>query len=168
VARKWLDICGFEHISISPSTSTFKVCREHFTPNDFEGPAILRSDAVPTLFTIHSRALMDKQNPSSTKRFRSDMTNIHAKQPTSNSNNNIKPRTPQLSYRNTNYHRQQEQQQQQNQAVLSSPTGENFDDNSKQIINDTKQINDIDLNMNCSEEQLSDIQLGHCPVKVSL
>ena len=74
VARKWLDACGFESIPVSPSTSTFKVCREHFIPSDFEGPATLRSDAVPSLYTTYS--------PNSTKRFRPDMTNIRPKQST--------------------------------------------------------------------------------------
>ncbi|CAF1332249.1 unnamed protein product [Adineta steineri] len=174
VARKWLDACGFEHIAISSSTSTFKVCREHFTVKDFEGPAILRPDAVPSLFTTHSRSLMDKQNSSQTKRFRSDMTNNRAKQTSisnnnnnNSNNNNMKQRTSQLSYRNNNnnnYQRQQDQQQ-QNSTILSSPIDEMYDDNMKQMMNDTKQIIDIDLNMNCSDDHLSDVQLAHCPVK---
>jgi len=97
---------------------------------------------------------MDKQNSSPTKRFRSDLTNIRA---IPNSNN--KQRTTQLSYRNNNYQRQQEQQ---NQIISSSPIHENFDENDKQI------IYDMDLNMNCFEEQLTDSQMAHCPVKVSL
>ena len=154
VARKWLDACGFQHIPVSPSTSTFKICREHFTPNDFEGPAILRPDAVPSLFTTHSRLLMDKQSPSPNKRFRSDLANIRTKAITANNNNN--QRTTQMPQRNNNYY-----QRQQDQILLSPPVHENFDENSKQI-------SDIDLNMNCFEEQLSDSQTAHCPVKVSL
>jgi uncharacterized glyoxalase superfamily metalloenzyme YdcJ len=106
---------------------------------------------------------MDKQNLSSpTKRFRSDLTNIRTKQTITN-----KQRTTQLpSYRNSNnYQKQQEQeqqQQQQNQIISSSPINENFDENNKQI------YFDMDLNMNCFEEQLSDSQLAHCPVKVNL
>jgi hypothetical protein len=142
-------------MSISPSTSTFKICREHFTPTDFEGPAILRSDAIPSLFTTHSRSLMDKQNPSPSKRFRSDLVNMRSKQMPNNNNN--KQRTTQVPYRtsNNNY-------QQQNQVLSTSPIHESFDENSKQI------ISDIDLNMNCSDEQLSDVQIAHCPVKVSI
>ncbi|CAF2778923.1 unnamed protein product [Rotaria sp. Silwood2] len=170
VAREWLDACGFENLSISSLTSTFKVCREHFTPNDFEGPTTLRPNAVPSLFTTHSRSLMDKQNSSPSKRFRSDMANIRTKQTTANINYN-KQRTTQLSYRNNNNNNNnnitnyQKQQEQSNQILSLSPTSENFDDSIKEINNDTKQINDIDLNMFCFEEQLSDNQLAHCPVK---
>ncbi len=155
IARKWLDACGFEDLQISSSTSTFKVCREHFTSNDFEGPTTLRPDAVPSLFTTHSRSLMDKQNSSPTKRFRSDLTNNRAKQTIPNNNN--KQRTSQLSYRNSNNY----QRQQENQIVSSSsPIQENSEENNKQI------IYDMDLNMNCFEEQLSESQISHCPVKV--
>ena len=160
IARRWLDACGFEHISISPLTSTFKVCREHFTPSDFEGPSTLRSNAVPSLFTAHSRSLMDKQNSSPTKRFRSDMANIRLKQTITPMNCN-KQRLTQSSYRNNNDHRQQESD---NQALSLSSTYENFDDS----FNEMKQINELDLNMSCFEEQLSDIQREHFPVKVSL
>jgi hypothetical protein len=155
IARKWLDACGFEHLSISPSTSTFKVCREHFTSNDFEGPTTLRLDAVPSLFTTHSRSLMDKQNSSPNKRFRSDLTNVRAKQTiTNNKQQQQQQRTTQLPYRNSNHY-----QRQQESMPASSPIQENFEENNKQI------IYDIDLNMNCFDEQLSDCQMKHCPVK---
>jgi hypothetical protein len=138
------------------------VCREHFTPTDFEGPATLRADAVPSLFSTYSRSLMDKQNASPTKRFRSDMANIRAKQTAATINNN---KRTQLPYRNSNYY---PKQQQQDQILSPSPTRESLEENIKQIINDTKQITDIDLNMNCFDEQLSDAQIAHCPVKVCL
>ena len=51
--------------------------------------------------------------------------------------------------------------------ILSSPTRENFDESMTQIVTDTKQLLDIDLSMNCSDEQLSDAQMSHCAVKVS-
>lgn len=159
MARKWLDACGFEHLAVSPTTVTFKVCREHFTSDDFEGPTTLRADAVPSLFTTHSRALMDKQNSSPNKRFRSDLNNIHAKQTMTNNNKpqqQQQQRAPQLPYRNSNLY-----QRQQEPVLPSSPTQENFDENNKQM------HYDIDLNMNCSDEQLSDSQMAHCPVKVS-
>ncbi|CAF1210762.1 unnamed protein product, partial [Adineta ricciae] len=167
VARKWLDACGFQHLSVSPSTSTFKVCREHFTTNDFEGPAVLRPDAVPSLFTPHSRSLMDKQSPSPVKRFRQDMMNNRAKQPVTNNNNtnNMKQRSTPLTYRNNNTYQQRQQQEQSNATILQSPTSENFDDSMKQLVNEAKQMIDMDLNMNCSEDQLSDTQLANCPVK---
>ena len=175
IARKWLDACGFEHVTLSPMTSTFKVCREHFTSNDFEGPTTLRSDAVPSLFTTHSRSLMDKQNSSPNKRFRADLNNIRAKQTLTNNKQQQQQqqlqlqqqqqqqqqqRTSQLSYRNSltnnnaNYSRQQEQM-----ISSSSPIQENFDENNKQI------NYDIDLNMNCFEEPLSESQTSHRPVK---
>lgn len=107
---------------------------------------------------------MDKQNNNSSpnKRFRSDLTNIRSKQSITNMNN--KQRTTQLSYRNSNnYQRQQDQQQ--NQMIVASsspPIQDNFDENNKQI------YFDMDLNMNCIEEQLSESQMAHCPVKVNL
>jgi len=104
---------------------------------------------------------MEKQNSSPIKRFRSDLINIRGKQQIiPNNNNNKQQRTTQLSYRNNNNNYQREQQ---NQIISSSsPIYENFNE-------DNKQINyDIDLNMNCFEEQLSDSQIAHCPVKVNL
>ena len=99
---------------------------------------------------------MDKQNPSPTKRFRSDLANIRSKQiSTTTTNNNNKQRTTQVPYRNSNNY------QQQNQVLSSSPIQENFEESNKQI------ISDIDLNMNCVDEQLSDVQMAHHPVKVS-
>jgi hypothetical protein len=99
---------------------------------------------------------MEKQNSSPTKRFRSDLINIRGKQQII-PNNNKQQRTTQLSYRNSNNY----QREQQNQIILSSPIYENFNE-------DNKQINyDMDLNMNCFEEQLSDSQMAHCPVKVN-
>ncbi|CAF2139692.1 unnamed protein product, partial [Rotaria magnacalcarata] len=169
IARQWLDACGFEHLSVSPLTSTFKVCREHFTPNDFEAPTTLRPNAVPSLFTTHSRSLMDKQNQPPTKRFRSEMTSMRAKQTITNVNNN-KQRTTQLSYRNNNNNSNnnnnnfQKQQEQSNQTLSLSPNFENFDDSNKELNIDAKQ-NDSDLNMFCFEEQLSEYQMAHCPVK---
>lgn len=151
---------------VSPSTSTFKVCREHFTPLDFEGPAVLRPDAVPSLFTTHSRSLMDKHSPSPSKRFRLDMPNNRAKQ--SPMTNSMKPRATPLAYRNTNNSNayQQRQHEQSGVTVLASPTGENYDESAKQALNESKQAPDMDLHMNCSDEQLSEVQLTHCPVKV--
>jgi hypothetical protein len=97
---------------------------------------------------------MDKQNSSPTKRFRAD---IRAKQTmTNNKQPQQQQRTTQLPYRNSNHY-----QRQQEPIPPSSPIQENFDDNNKQI------IYDIDLNMNCVDEQLSDCQMKHCPVKVS-
>jgi hypothetical protein len=130
---------------------------------------------------------MDKQNlndtnssssptPSS-KRFRPDMASIRAKQTTTpiNNTNNINNKRAQIPpYRNNNqyqrqYHHQHnhDQQQQQQQQILSpSPTRENLEENFKQMINESK-TSDIELNMNCIDEQLSEVQLQHCPVKVN-
>ncbi|CAF3384500.1 unnamed protein product [Rotaria sp. Silwood1] len=172
IARKWLDICGYENHPVSSSTSTFKICREHFTQNDFEGPTTLRPDAVPSLFTTYSRSLMDKLNLNdsnlSAKRFRSDMASIRAKQTTpvnnnnnNNNNNNLNNKRMQIPYRNNSkqYHHHEQQ------TLSPSPIRENFDDTMKQLLNETKQTIDIELNMNCMEEQLSEVQLAHCPVK---
>jgi len=189
IARRWLDACGYENVSLSPSTSTFKVCREHFTSNDFEGPTTLRTDAVPSLFTTHSRSLMGKQDPngltsssinstSQTKRFRSDMASIRAKQttPTTNAMNHKRNSLP---YRSTNTNQSFQRSnlptanqqmynnndQQQVQMLSPSPQHETFDENFKLINPDVKQTNEIELNMNCLEEQLSEAQLNHRPVK---
>ena len=204
IARRWLDACGYENIQVSPSSSTFKVCREHFTQNDFEGPTTLRPDAVPSLFTTFSRSLMNKQNVNdpnassssssltptpSAKRFRPDMASIRAKQSTpvtntvnnkrgslpyrssnnSSNNNNTNNNTNQSYQRQhlsslANHHYNNEQQQQQ--MLSPSPTRESFDESNKQTTHDTKLVTDIELNMNCMDEQLSDVQLSHCPVKV--
>jgi hypothetical protein len=134
---------------------------------------------------------MDKQNlnetnssssstPTSAKRFRSDMASIRAKQTTPiNNNNNMNNKRAQIPYRNNNqyqrqYHhqhnheQQQQQQQQQQQNISSSPTHENLEDNLRQLMNETRSIADMDLNMNCMDEQLTEAQLAHCPVKVNL
>jgi hypothetical protein len=121
---------------------------------------------------------MDKQNTNGTntsspspKRFRPDMASIRAKQTTPVNNKRIS-----IPYRNNNnqYQRQlhhqyntEQQQQQQQQTRSPSPTRDNLEDSIKQMINETKQITDMELNMNCSEEQLTEAQLAHCPVKVS-
>lgn len=170
VARKWLDACGFENIQVSPSTSTFKVCREHFTQNDFEGPTTLRPDAVPSLFTTYSRSLIEKQNfndtnSSSPKRFRADMASIRAKQ-TPAVNNNVNNKRAQIPYRTTNQYQRQYLDQQQ--TLSPSPIREISDENNKQSINETKQMSDLELNMNCADDGLSDAQLAHCPVKVNI
>jgi len=127
---------------------------------------------------------MDKQNlndtnsslspTSSAKRFRSDMASIRAKQTTPINNNNINNKRAQIPYRNNNQYQRQfhhqynhDQQQQQQQILSPSPTRENLEENVKQNINETKQSIDIELNMNCMEEQLSEVQLTNCPVKVS-
>ncbi|CAF3954181.1 unnamed protein product [Rotaria magnacalcarata] len=187
IARKWLDACGYENIPVSTSTSTFKVCREHFTQNDFEGPTTLRPDALPSLFTTYSRSLMDKNNlndsNSPAKRFRSDMASIRAKQtaPMTNSssnnnnnnnntttiNNNTNNKRMQTPYRNNNNNNNNNNKQysHEQQTLSPSPTRENFDENIKQILNDSKQSVDMELNMNCMEEQLTEAQLVHCPVK---
>lgn len=155
VARKWLDACGFEHLAVSPSTVTFKVCREHFTSDDFEGPATLRADAVPSLFTTHSRSLMEKQNSSPNKRFRPDSNNIRPKSTMPNKQQQ-QQRQIQLPYRTTNIY-----QRSQESTLSSPPMEENFDETSKQT------LIDLDLILNCFEEQLSESQMAHCPVKVN-
>lgn len=169
IARKWLDVCGYDNIKLSTSTSTFKVCREHFTQNDFEGPTTLRPDAIPSLFTTYSRSLMDKHNlddsNSSTKRFRSDMASIRAKQTTpvnnvNNNNTNMNNKRMPMSYRASNKPYQNEQQ-----MLSPSPIRENFDESMK-MLNDSKQSIDIELTMNCMEDQLTEAQLIHRPVKV--
>jgi hypothetical protein len=129
---------------------------------------------------------MDKQNlndtnssssstPTSAKRFRSDMASIRAKQTTPINNNNMNNKRAQIPYRNNNQYQRQfhqqhnhEQQQLQQQTLSSSPTQENLEENLRQLINETRQISDMELNMNCMDEQLTDAQLAHCPVKVSL
>ena len=161
-------------MQVSPSTSTFKVCREHFTQNDFEGPTTLRPDAVPSLFTTYSRSLMNQQdfndtNSSSPKRFRPDMASIRAKQTTPTHNNSINNKRASIPYRNNNNNNQYQRQYQhdQQQTLSPSPTHENIEDSLKQLINDAKQTSDMELNMNCADEQLSEAQLAHCPVKVN-
>ena len=37
----------------------------------------------------------------------------------------------------------------------------------KQLANEAKQLSDIELNMNCMDEGLSEAQMEHCPVKVN-
>ena len=141
---------------------TFKVCREHFTSDDFEGPTTLRPDAIPSLFTTHSRSLMDKQNSSPSKRFRSDLNNLRPKSTMTNNKQQQQQqqqqqqRMTQSSYRNLNvYQRSQE-------SLLSSPpVEENFDENAKQA------SSEMDLLMNCYDEQLSESQMAHRPVKVN-
>ena len=127
---------------------------------------------------------MDKQNlnetnssasstPTSAKRFRSDMASIRAKQttPINNNNNNMNNKRAQIPYRNNNQYQRQyhhEQQQQQQQNLSSSPTRENLEENLRQLMNETRSTIDMDLNMNCMDEQLTEAQLAHCPVKVNL
>jgi hypothetical protein len=159
-ARQWLDACGFENVPMSVSTTTFKVCREHFTQNDFEGPTTLRADAVPSLFTTYSRSLMDKQNPTSAKRFRSDAVNARAKLPAMNHQN----RRSNIPYRNNNSYARPLNQETMN--VSLSPVRDNPDDPTKATMDDAKLANEIDLTMNCFDEQLSDTQAKHWPVKV--
>jgi hypothetical protein len=105
---------------------------------------------------------------SSAKRFRSDMASIRAKQ-TAPMNNNMNNKRAQIPYRNNNqYQRQFHQNHEQQQQTLSpSPTRENLEENLKQMINESKQTADIDLNLNCMDDQLSEVQLAHCPVKVN-
>lgn len=93
------------------------------------------------------------------------MANMRAKQTITNVNYN-KQRTTQLPYRNNNNNNNfQKQQEQSNQILSLSPNFENFDDSNKELNIDAKQ-NDSDLNMFCFEEQLSEYQMAHCPVKV--
>ena len=146
---------------LSSSTTTFKVCREHFTQNDFEGPTTLRADAAPSLFTTYSRSLMDKQNPTSAKRFRSDAVNARAKPPAMNHQN----RRSNIPYRNNNSYARPQNQETMN--VSLSPVRDNPDDQTKATMDDAKLANEIDLNMNCFDEQLSDTQAKHWPVKVN-
>jgi hypothetical protein len=118
------------------------------------------------------------------KRFRSDMASIRAKQttPMTNSMNNkrnslpYRPTNTNQSYQRANlastnhqiYNNNDQQQQQQQVQILSpSPQHESFDENFKLINSDVKQTNEIELNMNCLEEQLSEAQLNHRPVKAS-
>jgi hypothetical protein len=120
---------------------------------------------------------MDKQNlndtnsspTSSAKRFRPDMASIRAKQTTPiHNNNHLNNKRAQIPYRmNNQYQRQYQHEQQQSQILSPSPTRENFEENLKQMINETKQTFDMELNMNCMDEQLSEVQLEHCPVKVN-
>ncbi|CAF0769283.1 unnamed protein product [Didymodactylos carnosus] len=223
MARKWLDACG-SSAPVSPITSTFKVCREHFTPMDFEGPTTLRLDAVPSQFTAHSRLLMNKQSPqqstirqqsynetvnsdinnhnnnnnsnisnnnnnnnnNNAKRFRSD--NIASIRPKQNSADakRIQKTTNTQSYVNYNQTRfrssknshfpqitsqyqpfNNSQQKQEFSPPLSPlPRRESIEESIKQMIRETKQQIDVELNMSCSEEQLTDAQLSHFPVKV--
>jgi hypothetical protein len=107
------------------------------------------------------------------------MASIRAKQTTPiNNNNNLNNKRAQIPYRNNNQyqrqfhhqhnHDQQQQQQQQQQQILSpSPTRENLEESIKQMMNESKQTTDMELNMNCMDEQLSEAQLAHCPVKVN-
>jgi hypothetical protein len=162
VARKWLDACGFESVAVSPSTSTFKVCRAHSIQNDFEGPVTLRSDAVTSLFTTYSRALMDQHNRNAAKRFRPETSNIHLKKATPMMQNR---RTP-APYRTSQSYSKEDEDQ--NSVILSSPTPENFEETITHIVTDTKQVYDIDLSMNCSDEQLSEAQIPHHAIKVSV
>lgn len=195
IARRWLDACGYENFQISPSTASFKVCREHFNTNDFDGTTTLRPDAVPSLFSTHSRSLMNKQSindlnlssssltsvPSS-KRMRTDMASIRAKQTTPTNNNSFNNKRGPAAYRSnsTNYSYQRQQinvpthhilnnEQHQSQQQIHSPSSvrDSLDDSFKQNTHDSKQITDIDLNMNCVDEPLSETQMAHCPVKVS-
>ena len=57
-------------------------------------------------------------------------------------------------------------EQQQAQIMSPSSARESLDDSLKQMTQDNKQITEIELNMNCSDEQLSEAQLANCPVKV--
>lgn len=157
IARKWLDACGYENVPVSPSTATFKVCREHFTPNDFDGPASLRYDAVPSLFTPYSRQLMNKQNPSSNKRFRPDPAAFRAQQMTKRNS---------TTFRNSSTLNRTDDEE-QHSVISLSPMPDNPDETVQSVFNDNVKSNfDMDLMMNCSEEQLSEAQLSHRPVKV--
>jgi hypothetical protein len=105
----------------------------------------------------------NESNSSSPKRFRSDMASIRAKQTTPvNNNMNNNNKRPQIPYRNSN----NQYQQQQQQTLSPSPIRENFDDNMKQLANESKQLSDLELTMNCFDEGLSEAQMEHCPVKV--
>ena len=130
--------------------------REHFIHSDFEGPATLRSDAVPSLFTTYSRSLMDQHNPNAAKRFRPDTANICPKQSTPMMHNR---RTTAPCRTSQSYSKDDEDQ---NSVILSSPTRESFEETMTHIVTDAKQVFDIDLNMNCSDEQLSEAQVSLC------
>lgn len=163
IARKWLDACGYENVPVSPSTATFKVCREHFTSKDFDGPATLRYDAVPSLFTTYSRQMMNKQNPSgSNKRFRPDPAALRAQQAAAF---NAKQRSS-FPYRNSQTFVRNDDEE-QNSVVSLSPMTEQIDESlTSMFAENSKPTNDIDLLMNCGEDQLSEAQLSHRPVKV--
>lgn len=107
-------------------------------------------------------------NSSSPKRFRQDMASIRAKQiPSVNNNNNHgNTKRAQIPYR-TNQQFQRQYQHDQIQNLSPSPSRDISDENIKQLINDNKQIADIELNMNCVDDGLSEVQLAHCPVKVN-
>lgn len=93
------------------------------------------------------------------------MASIRAKQsPTVN--NNLNNKRAQLPYRTTNQYQRQYHDQQQ--TLSPSPIRDISDENSKQIINETKQMSDMELNMNCADDGLSDAQLANCPVKVNI
>jgi hypothetical protein len=138
------------------------VCREHFTPDDFEGPATLRYEAVPSQFTNYSRSLMDKQNPTSAKRFRSDMNmNSHVR-----SSSSIVPnKRTSMNYRQCQTYGKQDDEH--TPMISLSPTRDINDDNLGQLQADIKSSNDIDLTMNCFEEQLTEVQMSHRAVKVN-
>ncbi|CAF0950763.1 unnamed protein product, partial [Didymodactylos carnosus] len=207
MARKWLDACG-SSAPVSPATSVFKVCREHFTPMDFEGPTTLRLDAVPSQFTPRSCLLMNKQLPeqstirqqsynddansemnhsNNTKRFRSDnVAMIRPKHSTVDTKRlqkaiNTQPYVnynqarfrssknshfPQITSQYQSFSQQHSQKQDFSPPLSPLPRRESIEESIKQMIRETKQQIDVELNMSCSEEQLSDAQLSHFPVKV--
>ena len=68
-------------------------------------------------------------------------------------------------YRTSQFYSKEDEDQ--NSVILSSPTQETFEETPTHIVTDTKQVLDIDLSMNCSDEQLSDAQMSHHAVKVS-
>ena len=102
---------------------------------------------------------MDQQNPNAAKRFRPDTTNIRPKQSTPMMHN----RRTTAPYRASQSYSKDDEDQ--NSVILSSPARESFEETMTHIVTDTKQVFDIDLSMNCSDEQLSEAQVSHHAVK---
>jgi hypothetical protein len=97
---------------------------------------------------------MDQHNPNAAKHFRPDTASIRPKQSTpmmQNRRTSAKMKTRIQSFCRHLHERR-----------------ENFEETMTHITTDTKQVYDIDLSMNCSEEQLSEDQIPHHAVKVSV
>ena len=86
---------------------------------------------------------------------------------TNNTNNNTNQSYQRQQLSSSAQHHYNNEQQQQ-QMLSLSPTRESLDESIKQLAHDNKLVIDIELNMNCMDDQLSEVQLGHCPVKVSM
>jgi hypothetical protein len=89
---------------------------------------------------------MDLRNPNAAKRFRPDTSDIRLKKAAPMMENG---RTP-APYRTSKSYSKEDEDQ--NSVILSSPTRENFEETITHTVTDTKQVYDIDLSMNCSDE----------------